>query len=77
MPPTVESVPEEAVAATITKTKSSGNATTGQNERKHSVIDVFAPAEKYYGAQNLSHRPKRTFTFSTVGPDLLRDTHPG
>ena len=66
MPPAIEPVPEEAVVATITRTGSTANA-IGDQERKHSEIDVFAPAEKYYGSQNLSHRPKRTYTFSAVG----------
>lgn len=65
MPPAVEPVPEEAVAATITRSQSTADATDSP-ERKNSEIDVYAPAEKYYGSQNLSHRPKRTFTFSAV-----------
>lgn len=48
------------------------NTVTFANGQKNFVetpidgVDVFAPAESYYGAENSSHRPKRTFTFSTV-----------
>ena len=73
MAPAIEPVPEEAVAVTITPAKSSENktTTTTQHQRQHSEVDIYAPADKYYGAQNLSHRPKRTFTFSTVSSYLL------
>ena len=67
MPPAIEPVQEEAVAATITRSKSTAAENApGSQQRKESVIDVFAPAEKYYGHSNLAHRQKRTYTFSAV-----------
>ena len=67
MAPAIESVPEDAVPVSIAPATSDENiTTTSQRPREHSEVDIYAPAEKYYGAQNMSHRPKRTFTFSTV-----------
>lgn len=75
MPPSVEhsipgTVPEDAIAddvVPITVTRSSMDAGSNRNrERSDSVVDVYAPAEKYYGDNNKAHKPKRTFTFSAV-----------
>ena len=64
MPPTVATVPEDAVAedavpATITR-RSVDEGSKAPRDRADSVVDVYAPAEKYYGDSNQSHKPKRS-----------------
>lgn len=65
-PPIIGAVPEEAAVPVTIRSASTANALAPHQERQNSEVDIYAPADRYYGAQNDTHKPRRTATFSTV-----------
>lgn len=71
-PPIIGAVPEETAVPVTIRSASTANALAPHQERQNSEVDIYAPADSYYGAQNDTHKPRRTATFSTVRSEPLR-----